>query len=176
MASKMRMYYVDCGGLQAVHKSGFVHGDFHPGNILFINHLNRGHTTLVYQGGLTKMCRMMKFMVWFHNPYIAPEVLHGKPYTQAADIYSFGMILYEIITEKKPFIEHDHEAKEFFKEYSALDNTGLIFDIAKGIRPKIGTLTPKCISEIIQQCRDEDSEKRPQVAEFIPKLKRFIFT
>ena len=31
-------------------------------------------------------------------PYVAPEVLRGKPYTQAADIYSFSMIMYFVAT------------------------------------------------------------------------------
>ncbi|PKK60484.1 hypothetical protein RhiirC2_856822 [Rhizophagus irregularis] len=38
--------------------------------------------------------------------YIAPEVLKGKPYTQAADIYSFGIIIYVIATGKQPFINY----------------------------------------------------------------------
>jgi serine/threonine protein kinase len=36
-------------------------------------------------------------------PYVAPEILKGKLYTQAADIYSFGMIMYFVGTGKQPF-------------------------------------------------------------------------
>ena len=36
-------------------------------------------------------------------PYLAPEVLTGKPYTKKSDVYSFGMIMWEFTTGKKPF-------------------------------------------------------------------------
>ena len=40
-------------------------------------------------------------------PYLAPEVLSRKPYTKESDIYSFGMIMWEHTTGKKPR-PHDH--------------------------------------------------------------------
>jgi serine/threonine protein kinase len=42
-------------------------------------------------------------------PYIAPEVLKGKPYTQAAVIYSFCMIMYLIATGRQPFANCAHD-------------------------------------------------------------------
>jgi serine/threonine protein kinase len=41
-------------------------------------------------------------------PYIAPEVLRGGPYFQAADIYSFGMIMHFIATGKQHFANCAH--------------------------------------------------------------------
>ena len=48
-------------------------------------------------------------------PYVAPEVLRGKPYTQAADTYSFGMVMYFVATGKQPFADRTHD------QYLALD-------------------------------------------------------
>ena len=42
-------------------------------------------------------------------PYVAPEVLRGKLYTQAADISSFGMIMYFIATGNQPFANCAHD-------------------------------------------------------------------
>ena len=41
-------------------------------------------------------------------PYQAPEVLSKKPYTKKSDIYSFGMIMWEHTTGKKPFHDRSH--------------------------------------------------------------------
>ena len=41
-------------------------------------------------------------------PYLAPEVLSGKPYTKKSDIYSFGMIMWEYTTGKKPFYNRSY--------------------------------------------------------------------
>ncbi|CAG8570161.1 13800_t:CDS:2 [Acaulospora colombiana] len=42
-------------------------------------------------------------------PYIAPEVLRGHQYTPASDIYSFGMIMYELLTGHQPFDDAAHD-------------------------------------------------------------------
>ena|SRR2546423_13808452 len=47
-------------------------------------------------------------------PYVAPEVLNGKPYTQAADKYSFGMIMYFVATGRQPFANCSHDRELAF--------------------------------------------------------------
>ena len=37
-------------------------------------------------------------------PWMAPEVMLGQPYSTSADVYSFGMLIYELITNYPPFI------------------------------------------------------------------------
>ena len=63
---------------------------------------------------------------------MSPEVLNGKPYTKAADIYSFGMITYELITGERPFGERSHDRN-------------LVLDIYKGERPMIPNTIPKLL-------------------------------
>ncbi|POG73366.1 kinase-like domain-containing protein, partial [Rhizophagus irregularis DAOM 181602=DAOM 197198] len=41
-------------------------------------------------------------------PYMAPEVLRGKPYTKAADIYSFGIIMWELTSGIPAFNNRPH--------------------------------------------------------------------
>ncbi|RGB24706.1 kinase-like domain-containing protein, partial [Rhizophagus diaphanus] len=65
-------------------------------------------------------------------PYVAPEVLRRRPYTQESDIYSLGMIMYFVATGRQPFSNraHDHI---------------LALDICKGVRPEINELeAPRC--------------------------------
>src|SRR3954454_13321443 len=79
-------------GLNNIHKEGLIHQDFHSGNILNFN-TYFGITDL----GLCKPANEKSEKdVYGVLPYIAPEVLRGREYTQASDIYSFGIIIYEV--------------------------------------------------------------------------------
>ena len=85
-------------------------------------------------------------------PYLAPEVLSKKPYTKESDIYSFGMIMWEFTTGKKPFHDRPH-------------NHLLISDILNGERPQITDDTPEFYSELMKKCWDHNPENRPTADE-----------
>src|SRR5204862_310353 len=86
-------------------------------------------------------------------PYVAPEVLTRKPYTQKADIYSFGMIMYFIATGKQPFSNCAHD--EF-----------LAINICNGIRPEINeSEAPKCYIDLMKKCWHSNPNNRPKATE-----------
>src|SRR5207248_7511703 len=93
-------------------------------------------------------------------PYIAPEVLSGKPYTKESDIYSFGMIMWEHTTGKKPFYNRSH-------------NIRLSEDIVKGERPEITKDTPKFFIDLMEKCWDPKPENRPTVEEIYECLYKY---
>ena len=84
---------------------------------------------------------------------MAPEVIHGYQYKEAADIYSFGIIINEFISEEIPYndIPHDHI---------------LAVKICKGFRPKISEdITPKLFADLITKCWDAKATNRPTAKE-----------
>ena len=85
-------------------------------------------------------------------PYLATEVLLKKPYTKESDIYSFGMIMWEHTTGKKPFHDRPH-------------NHCLILDILKGKRPQITDDTPEFYAKLMKRCWDHNPENRPTAKE-----------
>jgi len=93
-------------------------------------------------------------------PYMAPEILRGCRFTKAADIYSFGIIMNEYLSEGIPYgnIPHDHV---------------LAIKICKGIRPKISEDTPKLLTELIIKCWDVNAENRPTAREIRQILKKW---
>src|SRR5437870_4623813 len=95
-------------------------------------------------------------------PYMAPEVLRGYQYTKAADIYSFGIIMNELISEEIPFNDVPHDYI-------------LALKICKGLRPKISKNTPKLIASMITKCWDAKAENRPTVKELYHQLFRIWF-
>ncbi|EXX58125.1 Skm1p [Rhizophagus irregularis DAOM 197198w] len=89
-------------GLDNIHQKGLIHlihRDFHCGNILrssgFILITDLGLCRPVNVKSSQNECKELYGVL----PYVAPEVLRGKGYTQESDIYGFGIIAYEQIEE-----------------------------------------------------------------------------
>jgi len=94
-------------------------------------------------------------------PYIAPEVLRGNPYTPASDVYSFSMIMWEIITGVPPFDDKAHDFQ-------------LCLSICKGERPDIVKNAPQCYTKLMKRCWNLDPTKRPSVVEINNTIKRWM--
>ncbi|RHZ85183.1 hypothetical protein Glove_71g12 [Diversispora epigaea] len=149
--------------LMNIHKLDIVHQDFHPGNILSYNFENN---MFISDFGLSKLIGANpnspeKKNIFGVLPYIAPEVLSGdEEYTKAADVYSFGIIAYEIITGFPPYphIPHDED---------------LAIKICNGLRPKISFHTPKLITQVIMRCWDARVTHRPTFDELQDKLRKY---
>ena len=95
-------------------------------------------------------------------PYIAPEVLYKHQYTRAADIYSFGIVMNEFISEEIPYIDISHDYI-------------LAVKICKGLRPKISEDTPKLLADLIMKCWDAIPENRPTANELVKILDKWFF-
>ncbi|RGB40484.1 kinase-like domain-containing protein, partial [Rhizophagus diaphanus] len=110
---KLWSLYCIALGLRDIHSKGLIHQNFHCGNILsdfgqdaFITDLGLCHPANVQPSQNTQNSNKKIYGVL---PYVAPEVLREKEYTQKSDIYGFGIIAYEIYTGFPPYyyIAHD---------------------------------------------------------------------
>ncbi|CAB4420289.1 unnamed protein product [Rhizophagus irregularis] len=152
-------------GLKNIHQKQMVHRDFHVGNILVEKEiLYLSSKIYISDMGLCGEVSNIKneSKIYGVIPYVAPEVLKGKPYTQAADIYSLGMIMYFVATGKQPFSNCAHD--EF-----------LVLNICNGIRPEMNeSEIPKCYIDIMKKCWDSDPNNRPSVTELEIMIKSFF--
>ncbi|CAI2169403.1 19179_t:CDS:2 [Funneliformis geosporum] len=151
-------------GLQSIHSAGLVHHDFHSGNILRHGYGNDSNNLDTYITDLG-LCHPVdehynKSKVFGVLPYLSPEVLRGEQYTKAADIYSLGIIMWEVTTGNKPFHDrpHDHD---------------LASEICSGLRPKLMPGTPECYAQIMQRCWNADPLLRPTTEELLIVFKQF---
>ncbi|POG72945.1 kinase-like domain-containing protein [Rhizophagus irregularis DAOM 181602=DAOM 197198] len=150
-------------GLKEIHDNQMVHRDLHTGNILSISaDLEILVSMCISDMGLCgKSDNIDKTNIYGVMPYVAPEVLRGNPYTQAADIYSFGMIMYFIATGRQPFYNHAHDE-------------GLALDICNGIRPYINDQeAPKCYIDLMKWCWNTNPDNRPKVTEVYKLIEIF---
>ena len=83
---KIEILYRIISGLNNIHQEKLVHHDFHSGNILHFGWLDQG--VMIADLGLSVPADQEPPCVIGVLPYIAPEVLNGKPYTQKSDIES----------------------------------------------------------------------------------------
>ncbi len=92
-----------CAGLQVAHQRGFVHRDIKPQNILLdgerVAKLTDFGIVYIAEGGALTS----RGMVMGTADYIAPEQARGEPVTPVSDLYSAGVVLYELLTAHLPF-------------------------------------------------------------------------
>ncbi|POG65379.1 kinase-like domain-containing protein, partial [Rhizophagus irregularis DAOM 181602=DAOM 197198] len=134
-------------GLDLIHEKELIHRDLHVGNILMSSDY-----AMITDFGLCKpadnVSENKKNHIYGVLPYIAPEILRGQNYTKAADIYSFGIIMYEAISGLPPY--HDLSNDE-----------NLAIKICQGLRPRFKIKVPQLIVHLVKKCLDENPSNRP---------------
>ncbi|RIA90662.1 kinase-like domain-containing protein [Glomus cerebriforme] len=146
-------------GLEYIHNVKYVHRDFHSGNIL----LDESFSWKIGDLGLSQPANnTSNNEIYGVIPYIAPEIFKGSAFSKESDIYSMGMIMWELTTGCKPFasVEHDHK---------------LIFKILDGERPKITEDTPECFANLMKSCWNPDPKKRPTITKIRNTFRNWSF-
>jgi serine/threonine protein kinase len=133
--------------LEKIHYEGAIHRDLHSGNILYTQ-LNQEWR--INDFGFCGPADKSPKSIYGNLPYIAPEVLTGKEYTFASDIYSIAMLMWEISSGQPPFSNYKHDFD-------------FVMNIINGMRPKIVPGTPTEYQNLMEQCWDADPLKRPRL-------------
>jgi eukaryotic-like serine/threonine-protein kinase len=97
--------------LEAIHEVGIFHRDMKPGNVM----LRDDGSIALIDFGLAKHVALKmevtdKGLIFGTPHYMSPEQGHGKPIDGRSDIYALGVMLYEMLTGKKPFDAENHMA------------------------------------------------------------------
>ncbi|RIB00158.1 kinase-like domain-containing protein [Gigaspora rosea] len=149
--------------LLQIHDTGYIHADFHSGNILQHKGLNENMESYISDMGLSKKYNESdsEGCIYGVMPYVAPEVLSGQKFTLDADIYGFGVIMSEISTGQRPF-----DGYQF--------NEDLAVKICIGLRPEFAPGTPECYIKLAKQCMNSDPKDRPCASQVCDALKVWI--
>lgn len=153
VVKKLDIIIQACRGLHYAHQHGIVHRDVKPGNIVL---LTDGIVKIVDFGiariGATSMTRTG--MVLGTVMYMSPEQVRGQTVDPRSDIFSLGIILYELLTYQSPF--------------PGKDVPSILFKILNEPPLAITELLPNCPSQlekIVLRALEKDREQRYQTAE-----------
>jgi serine/threonine-protein kinase len=138
-----------CEGLEEAHKRDVVHRDLKPQNVM----IDSGGNARIMDFGIARSLSEVGITeagVMIGTPeYMSPEQVEGKEVDQRSDIYSLGVILYEMVTGRVPFggdtaftigIKHKNEIPRNPQE--------------------INKLIPENLSRLILKCLEKDKESR----------------
>ncbi|RIA95555.1 kinase-like domain-containing protein, partial [Glomus cerebriforme] len=145
-------------GLYHIHNFNLIHKDLHLGNVL-LSLIGDSCNACISDSGFCKPADedSLNSDNYGVMPYMAPEILRGKKYTKASDIYSFGIIMNEIISIIPSFNNEPHDRN-------------LASDICHGKCLRIREEVPEFLKELIQKCWDANPENRPTSKEIVDKL------
>jgi serine/threonine-protein kinase len=150
-----------CRGLLKAHQANIIHRDIKPANIL----INEDDQVKIMDFGLAKLTDASKItrdtstLGTVH--YMSPEQIESSEIDIRADIWSFGAVLYELITGRVPFMENYLQA--------------LFFSIMNEQHQPISelcSLVPPELETLINHCLEKDPDKRyPDLTEVLGELK-----
>ena len=106
---KLKLFREVCNAVQYAHQNLIIHRDLKPGNILVTKDgtpklLDFGIAKLIDEELVDKNEGLTRTGIWHLTPeYASPEQIKGEKITTASDIYSLGVLLYQILTGKQPY-------------------------------------------------------------------------
>jgi serine/threonine protein kinase/tetratricopeptide (TPR) repeat protein len=143
-----------CEGLAEAHRLGVVHRDLKPGNIM----IDKEGNARIMDFGIARSVRAKGItaegMIIGTPEYMSPEQAEAKEVDSRSDIYSLGVVLYEMVTGRAPFkgetplsvaMKHKSEKPPDPRELNAQ--------------------APLDLSQVILRCMEKDKEKRYQSSE-----------
>lgn len=152
-------------GLEYAHQRGVVHRDVKPGNLL----LENGGRVKISDFGIAKVLGQATEltttgMVIGSPQYLSPEQVRGEPLDGTSDIFSLGVVLYELVTGSRPF---DGETL-----------STLVYQILHREPPALDSLDPSLppvLAALVRRMLDKERGHRPaSAAEVAQELARIL--
>jgi len=142
-------------GMAYVHGLGLIHRDLKSDNLLIF----ADKSIKIADFGVARIEVQTEGMTPETGTYrwMAPEMIQHRPYTQKVDVYSFGIVLWELITGMLPF-----------QNMTAVQAAFAV--VNKGVRPIIPSDCLPVLSDIMTRCWDANPDVRPPFMEVVRML------
>lgn len=139
--------------LDYAHNKGIIHRDIKPANIMRLDDTQKVKVTDFGIARITSSSKTKTGVILGTPSYMSPDQIAGRKVDGRSDIFSLGVVLFELISGEKPF--------------KGEDMTSLMYQVARVKHPSIKTINPKTpsvVEKIIDKALEKDPEKRYQKA------------
>ncbi|XP_047314313.1 serine/threonine/tyrosine-protein kinase HT1-like [Impatiens glandulifera] len=145
-------------GLQYLHAQGILHRDLKSENLL----LGEDMVVKVADFGISCLESQCGSAKGFTGTYrwMAPEMIKEKHHTKKVDVYSFGIVLWELLTALTPFEDMTPEQAAFAV-------------CQKNARPPMPASCPKAFRHLVNRCWSSNPNKRPHFDEIVDTLESY---
>ncbi|CAM6027664.1 unnamed protein product [Sphagnum balticum] len=146
-------------GMDYLHQSNIIHRDLKAANLL----MDENEVVKVADFGVARVQAQSGVMTAETGTYrwMAPEVIEHKPYDRKADIFSFGIVLWELLTGKIPYD-------------SLTPLQAAVGVVQKGLRPTIPSTTPPKLAELLEHCWATNPVERPDFSAITTTLQEIV--
>ncbi|HSU84214.1 MAG TPA: protein kinase, partial [Thermoanaerobaculia bacterium] len=165
---KVRLVRDVARAIHAAHRSGLIHRDLKPGNILLAREETGEVHPYVVDFGLAmaqdEISLSRTGMISGTPAYISPEAAQGRPLDRRTDVYSLGVVLYELLAGEPPFTG-GNLARVLVR---------LVQEDPRPLR-QIAPATPEDLETIVAKCLEKDPARRYESARDLAEdLDRFL--
>ncbi|CAM6106557.1 unnamed protein product [Calypogeia fissa] len=145
-------------GMEYLHSQGVLHLDLKSHNLVLADN----NCVKVTDFGVARTQSECESMTLDSGTYrwMAPELISNKHFSVKADVYSFGIILWEIVTGLTPYEEMTTVQAAFAV-------------VHKHLRPQIPDNCPRPLKELMEECWAENPDKRPSFWQIVERLEQF---
>jgi len=144
-------------GMNYLHQNNIIHRDLKTANLL----MDENEVVKVADFGVARVKVQSGVMTAETGTYrwMAPEVIEHKPYDHKADVFSFGIMLWELLTGKVPY--------EYLTPLQAAVGV-----VQKGLRPTMPKNANPKLAALIERCWKQDPTERPDFSEILEILQQ----
>ncbi|NBD33096.1 MAG: protein kinase [Cyanobacteria bacterium] len=157
-----------CLGLQCAHQGIFfkgelcpiIHRDIKPSNILIVEDATLGEMVKILDFGIAKLVQAGGDQTHSFQgtlAYCSPEQMEGKELDNRSDIYSLGVMMYEMITGEMPILPENNSFGAWYQAHR--------YFLPEPFRDDLNL--PESLQDLIYQCLAKEPENRPQAMDEI---------
>jgi eukaryotic-like serine/threonine-protein kinase len=182
--ARLRLFRQVCSAVHHAHRHGVVHCDIKPGNVIVTPDevpkvLDFGVARLLDGGPGRPLTTLpdMPFRAMTPN-YASPEQLRGLPVTTSVDVYSLGVLLYEILTDSRPYDTTDLPFDEVLRRVvhtdpgrpstaRRADDSALPYEVRRALKGDLDAIVARSMDKVPERRYASAEELGDDVTRFL---------